>query len=355
MRVLNVINIGGGDSKAYTRAYESGENIFKETDTADSLFIIQRGQVRLFRPKGKGFVELAVLRTGEVFGEMACFDKESSKRNCSAAAIFPTEIVEIPFDAFNKMLTKINPWIETILYALIERLKKTNERVKQLELSSVGYGQDGKRDTYRFFQFVDILKMLTIMYFIAKMGEETEEGTQIPFDILKYYVTDIFNVQEVKLEELLAILTREGHLEITQDNNNRFLRTVTLLRMDVLKSIISFLEAQRKLEDDKKIKISDKCALFLKKILVQVENNGWCGREVKVDLASIIEDFQKQDIEMRGEDLYDAIDANICHEMFIDNTEKLTCYVNYDFLEKIFPAIRLQNLLKTTNREKGNT
>ena len=40
-----------------------------------------------FRPKGKGFVEIAVLRKGEVIGEMAYFDEKQSLRSCSASAL----------------------------------------------------------------------------------------------------------------------------------------------------------------------------------------------------------------------------------------------------------------------------
>ncbi len=51
--------------------YEPGEIIFNIRDKANSLYIIQKGQIRLFVPKGKGYVDLAILRSGEVIGEMA--------------------------------------------------------------------------------------------------------------------------------------------------------------------------------------------------------------------------------------------------------------------------------------------
>ena len=54
-----------------------GQILFNEGDKADSMYIIQKGQMRLFRPKGKGFVEIAVLRSGEVLGEMAYFDPDA--------------------------------------------------------------------------------------------------------------------------------------------------------------------------------------------------------------------------------------------------------------------------------------
>ena len=81
-----------------------GEVLFDDGDAAQSLYIIQKGQIRLYKPKGKGFIEIAVLRSGEVIGEMAYFDDDGSggKRSCSASALFPTDIIEIPFVAFAK-------------------------------------------------------------------------------------------------------------------------------------------------------------------------------------------------------------------------------------------------------------
>ncbi len=93
-------------TKAGIKNLKPGEVLFNDGEIADSLFIIQKGQVRLYKPKGKGFIELAVLRAGEVIGEMAYFDEDGSgrKRSCSASAITGVEIIEISFVAFGKTM-----------------------------------------------------------------------------------------------------------------------------------------------------------------------------------------------------------------------------------------------------------
>src|SRR5665647_717625 len=107
--------------KSGLRQLKPGEIIFNDGEIADSLFIIQKGQIRLFKPKGKGFIELAVLRSGEVIGEMAFFDEDGSgkKRSCSASAITPVEIIEISFVAFGKTMSSLNPWFKTIINTLV--------------------------------------------------------------------------------------------------------------------------------------------------------------------------------------------------------------------------------------------
>ena len=145
--------------KSGIKTLQPGQILFNEGDLAESMYIIQKGQIRLFRPKGKGFVELAVLRSGEVIGEMAYFDPNSRTRSASASAISTTEVIEISFSALTKTMTALNPWFKTLINTLAERLRKSNERIKELESNSVGYSSD-----YKFFQAADVVKILSMIF-----------------------------------------------------------------------------------------------------------------------------------------------------------------------------------------------
>ena len=103
-----------GKKKSGILTLDSGEVLFNDGDGAQSLFIIQSGQVRLYKPKGKGFIEIAVLRSGEVMGEMAFFAESDTeaRRSCSAQAVVKTEIIEISFQAFSKTMEGLNPWFK---------------------------------------------------------------------------------------------------------------------------------------------------------------------------------------------------------------------------------------------------
>lgn len=152
--------------KSGIKTLQAGQVLFNEGDYAESMYIIQKGQLRLFRPKGKGFVELAVLRSGEVIGEMSYFDPASKRRSASAAAITTTDVIEISFVALEKTMAALNPWFKTLINTLAERLRKTNERIKELESNSVGYSSD-----YKFFQAADVVKMLSLFFLMfSKYG-----------------------------------------------------------------------------------------------------------------------------------------------------------------------------------------
>jgi CRP/FNR family cyclic AMP-dependent transcriptional regulator len=109
MAVAKANQKAGG--KSGMRILQPSEVLFNDGDPADSLYIIQKGQIRLYKPKGRGFIELAVLRAGEVIGEMAFFDDDGGgRRSCSASAMVTTEIIEISFTAFAKTMSNLNPW-----------------------------------------------------------------------------------------------------------------------------------------------------------------------------------------------------------------------------------------------------
>jgi CRP/FNR family cyclic AMP-dependent transcriptional regulator len=59
------------------KTYRDGEVIVRQGEAGDCMFVIQAGEVEVFREDGKQReVRLAVLREKDFFGEMALFDRE---------------------------------------------------------------------------------------------------------------------------------------------------------------------------------------------------------------------------------------------------------------------------------------
>src|SRR3989442_5012150 len=67
------------------QAFKFGQQIFKEGEPGNRLFIIAKGEVRISRQvPGSGEEALTVLKPGACFGEMAVFDR--SDRSTDAFA-----------------------------------------------------------------------------------------------------------------------------------------------------------------------------------------------------------------------------------------------------------------------------
>ena len=168
------------------RKFKQGEGIFEDEEKAFSLFIIQSGQIRLFKSKGEGCIEIALLRAGEVMGEMAFFDDNGNLRSCSAEALVPSEIIEISFDALNKTIKGLNPWFRVVFNTMAERLRKSNSRVKSLESNNVSHGLSAHGSkSYKFFISNDIIRSLSILFLVLRShGEERDEGVALPMNTL---------------------------------------------------------------------------------------------------------------------------------------------------------------------------
>jgi CRP-like cAMP-binding protein len=343
--------------KSGMKTYKPGEILFKEKEIASSLFIIQKGQIRLYLPKGKGFVEIAILRAGEVIGEMAYFDEQNRKRSCSASAIVETQVIEISFAAFGKTISNLNPWFKTIINTLADRLRKSNTKIKELENNSVGFGKGGKVAEYKFFQNSDIIRLFSIFGLVFG-SDGTQEGiyTQVNFKKIKFYAVDIFNVQEIKLEEFIQLLKRTHIMEAVKDENN-LPNILRVKDVGILKSLMIFFNTQRILADEKQLKISKRCEIFLGGIKDQIEekNVKTTAENVEVDISKVLTRFKHGNVDIAEEDLSDAITANICEDIIVDTGNKLSTTVNYSQLYKLYPAIVLKNEITKINDAKTKT
>lgn len=335
--------------KSGIKTLKAGEILFSEGDNANSMYIIQKGQVRLFRPKGKGFVELAVLRSGEVLGEMSFFDPDSKKRSASVAAITHTEIIEISFIALEKTMMSLNPWFKTLINTLAERLRKSNERVKALENNSIGFSGE-----FKFFQGIDIVKFFTLLFFSFKSIGDYKEGIwSLHFVKLKSYAIDIFNLNEAKLEEFIQLIIAEKIVEVGIDEEGAP-HIIKIKDPEILQMYQVFFNLQRSMKEEKKMHISSKGEKFLIKAIEQVEGIPIEDNGVEVDLSKIINYFKEYNVPIDLEDFQGVRNAKFCGEYRMDAEGRVCTTLNVTYAKKMLPLVRLINAINRINEAKAH-
>jgi len=140
IRVLNVTTV---------LEFDAGEDIIREADPGEDLFVILNGRVRLHRD-GRLITEL---QRGAHFGEMALVDR--SPRSASATAEDRTRVLCLRRRDFFDILRKEAPLAVKLLWSftqvLTERLRKTTAElsVSRTEQSSPGDG-DGIDEVVNF-------------------------------------------------------------------------------------------------------------------------------------------------------------------------------------------------------------
>ena len=97
---------------------EPGELVFEEGDLGDRVYVIQEGECEVLRDEGGTKKQIAVLRSGDYFGEMAVLSDLS--RNATVRAISPTNVLVITKDDFD-MLTANVPVFDQFFRELAQK------------------------------------------------------------------------------------------------------------------------------------------------------------------------------------------------------------------------------------------
>ncbi|MFZ5952438.1 MAG: Crp/Fnr family transcriptional regulator [Candidatus Rifleibacteriota bacterium] len=109
--------------------------VFKEGDKGDALFIIKSGKVNVLKRNSAGIDSVLVsLNKGAVIGDMAIIDEQP--RSASIATLQETTFLIITKDDFRNLLSEIPEISFQILKMTTERLRATNNHLKELEVST---------------------------------------------------------------------------------------------------------------------------------------------------------------------------------------------------------------------------
>lgn len=112
--------------RAEQRAYKRGQIIFNEGDPGDTLYILKLGSVGVFLVDSKVGLrfELARLRSGQVFGEMAMLTEQP--RNATCQAIEDTVCILISRSTFMAIVERIPQVALAVAEVLASRVNQLN-------------------------------------------------------------------------------------------------------------------------------------------------------------------------------------------------------------------------------------
>ncbi|MCL2229500.1 MAG: cyclic nucleotide-binding domain-containing protein [Treponema sp.] len=102
------------------RTYTKGQIVFCEGEPGDELFVIQKGSVKIIKVTENNEILLAVLKTGDIFGEMALL--ESKPRAAGAVAYEDCQLMAVNKENFQKMISTQPQLISRLTTLLSERI-----------------------------------------------------------------------------------------------------------------------------------------------------------------------------------------------------------------------------------------
>ncbi|MCB0218506.1 MAG: cyclic nucleotide-binding domain-containing protein [Chrysiogenetes bacterium] len=114
----------------FGRHYNPGEKIFAEGDQGAEMFIIQEGQVKLYKViRGEKRV-LETLGAGEFFGEMAILNHKP--RSLTAEAATPVKLLIFPPETFEGLVVSNSGLAHKIIRTLAGRLERADNHIENL-------------------------------------------------------------------------------------------------------------------------------------------------------------------------------------------------------------------------------
>lgn len=226
---------------------KKGQDLFFEGDTPDAMFVIKKGRLAITKKKGNASITLAELKTGDLLGEMAFFDK--SPRSAGASASMDgTEVIELPFSALEQQWQGLPGWVKSIVKAVNGHLRRANVRIRQLERT--------QQEEKEVFPSHTITMLMSILGFVAyRYGEDTEFGFQVPSGMLRTYTIQIFQQATHKMNKLCEVLSDLGYMDM-EDIGEGKMRLI-MHDVDFLFRFVEFYNNQLFSEEAKKLHVSE--------------------------------------------------------------------------------------------------
>ena len=199
--------------ETHTRSlFEKGEFIFKQDESADKLYYISSGRVKIGTEDGEKSVTKAILSDGEIFGEKA-LTGENTRRDY-AQALEKTEVCIIAKSEMASLFREHNPLSFFILKLIGSRALKMEKRLESLVF---------KNSRSRIIEFLVDLNQ--------------EKGQRVGYEwVVRNFIThqEIANLTATSRQTVTTVLNELKTRNIITFNRKRLLiRDLDLLSKEV--------------------------------------------------------------------------------------------------------------------------
>jgi CRP-like cAMP-binding protein len=113
------------------KIYQDGEDIVRQGEIGDCMYVIQEGQVEVISENNGEEVRLAIRGAGEFFGEMAIFER--TVRSATVRALGQARILTIDKKKFLRRIQEDPTLAFRIVEIMSSRIRELSEEVSQLK------------------------------------------------------------------------------------------------------------------------------------------------------------------------------------------------------------------------------
>lgn len=110
--------------------YQDGAFIFEDGSHGDWVYIVEEGEVEISKQIGERKIVIAVMKPGELFGELSYIGKMA--RTANAMAIGPTVVGVLDRDFLDREFNKMPADFQSMLMKMALSLKISTDRILAL-------------------------------------------------------------------------------------------------------------------------------------------------------------------------------------------------------------------------------
>ncbi|SMF08417.1 Crp/Fnr family transcriptional regulator [Pseudobacteriovorax antillogorgiicola] len=190
--------------------FKDGQVLFSHGDPGGDLFVIEEGQVEIYREKDTIHLTLSYMHPGEVIGLLTCLNRRP--RTASAKAVGHVTVRKIPADSVKKTLKDVPPWIEIIikefsirLTDLLDFMIRQQEQLESARLEQIDLT----------FQAQTLCGTLSTL---AKYHKQDIDGSSyVALDEIQDELMDCLSLSEERIHAIIKVLQDAGLLKLEKD------------------------------------------------------------------------------------------------------------------------------------------
>lgn len=128
------------DSRIEQVSFKKGDILFNEGDTTYHFFVIQDGEVEIFKTSAEGKqIPLGVVGAGSSLGEFAMLDH--MPRSATARALTDVSAAQVSEQAYEQLIEELPDWAVAVMRGMIDRIRATNDIIRKHNIGSAAVKQ----------------------------------------------------------------------------------------------------------------------------------------------------------------------------------------------------------------------
>ncbi|MCB0412070.1 MAG: cyclic nucleotide-binding domain-containing protein [Bdellovibrionales bacterium] len=316
--------------------FRKGDILFREGDSPDAMYVIKSGLIEITKAKGSKDIVLATLKPGEMLGEMAFFDDKP--RSAGARASIDAEVIKLPFSALHAQFKTFPEWLKAMVKTVNSNLRAANQRIKNLETA-----QSGDEMMFPPHMITRLSAVISLIGF--KAGEKEGDALIIPYNLLRNYTIQIFQLPTNKMDKIMEIFSGLGYMKVEDLGEGK--KKVSILNHALISQFTDWYNKYLFTEEAKRVTIEPKEMKAMKALIFygkkQTPND---KGEVKINLTEMQNSSMKDFGHLVGVNDADSLaEKGLIQEKQSGEGGVLTSNFKMEDLEIIYPFWEIVHIL----------